>query len=167
MQDGSFAFYESLRKRFMIFVASSLLIGILFWVTMQQHNVGNSMIVPSLIVSCAALFCMQVLPSFFKGPLVLVHARYIKLKNTPEIAWEHINYVSLEKQFIGGRHPRKKWVIKVDVIDPYIYHLSLIQKIKIKMGQAPFSLNVDMMDTETRTQLKEQLAAYGKLKFSD
>ena len=163
LQDGSFAFYESKKKKFIIFAGSALfLFAVLYFVPHNPNKADDSVAVFALGLVISILF-VQFAVSFFQGPLVVINETYIKLKGLPEVVWDNVAYVTLEKRWtVASKH--RRWTITITVVDPSIYPLSLMQKIKTKFGISPFMLNVNMFDAQERELLRQQLCAFRQFK---
>ncbi len=163
LQDGSFAFYESKKKKFILFAGSAVFLGALFYfVPLKGNRTDDYFAMLALGIVLAILF-LQFALSFFQQPSVIVNETYIKLKGLPEVAWENVAYVTLEKRWTAASKHRR-WMITVMVVEPSIYPLSLMQKIKLRFGGSPFMVNVSMFDARERELLRQQLCAFKQFK---
>ncbi len=167
LQDGSFAFYESKKKKFILFAGGALfLFALLYFIPHNPNKAEDSIAVFALGVVIAILF-VQFAVSFFQEPSVIINETYIKLKGLPEVVWDNVGYVTLEKRWTFATKHRR-WMITIMVVEPSIYPLSLMQKIKTKFGISPFMLNVNMFDAQERELLRQQLCAFRQFKnFQD
>ena len=152
LHDGSTAFYESKIKK-IIPAAIIFFIFALIFLSILLDPQGGDPLVLILMTLFSIGMIIDLIASFFCGPRVIINNKYIKMKGFPEILLEHIASATVDKRYsLGSR--RRKWTLTVNVAEPSLYHLTVWQKTKIKLGVSPFSITVHYLSKKDRTDLE-------------
>lgn len=163
LQDGTVGFYESKLMLFFIFIGIALLLGVPMYFAMGINPNSDDIFAIGAYFFIITLVFLKFLFSLFAAPMVIVSEDYIKLRGFPELLWQDIAQLYIERRYVVGQK-RRQWVITATVFDLSKYNLSLWQKIKIKFGAEPFVLNISMLGKKERARLADYLSAFKQFK---